>query len=113
MTRLPIPLEKRFTCGTKTPVKYGARHPDRCRVGGEDAGSFGMPLVRPDMSMRSQASTQQLEVFVAPHDAGENAMLTLTNTSTVPRRVSVFGYVEWCLGPPRSRRTALRRLRAG
>ena len=46
--------------------------------------------------------TQQLEVFVAPRDAVKVAMLTLTNTSATPRRVSVFGYVEWCLGPPRS-----------
>ena len=46
--------------------------------------------------------SQQLEVFVPPRDAVKVAMLTLTNTSTVPRRVSAFGYVEWCLGPPRS-----------
>jgi cyclic beta-1,2-glucan synthetase len=46
--------------------------------------------------------TQQLEVFVARRDAVKVAMLTLTNTSASPRRVSVFGYVEWCLGPPRS-----------
>jgi cyclic beta-1,2-glucan synthetase len=45
---------------------------------------------------------QQLEVFVAPRDAVKVAMLTLTNTSASPRRVSVFGYIEWCLGPPRS-----------
>jgi cyclic beta-1,2-glucan synthetase len=30
------------------------------------------------------------------------AVLTLTNTSEVGRRLSVFGYVEWCLGPPRA-----------
>ena len=29
-------------------------------------------------------------------------VLTLTNTSTAARRLSVFGYVEWCLGPPRA-----------
>jgi cyclic beta-1,2-glucan synthetase len=45
---------------------------------------------------------QQLDVFVAPRDAVKVAMLTLTNTSSSRRRVSVFGYVEWCLGPPRS-----------
>jgi cyclic beta-1,2-glucan synthetase len=28
--------------------------------------------------------------------------LTLTNTSASTRRLSVFGYVEWCLGPPRT-----------
>ncbi len=46
--------------------------------------------------------TQQLEVFVAPKDAVKVAMLTLTNTGESKRRVSVFGYVEWCLGPPRA-----------
>jgi cyclic beta-1,2-glucan glucanotransferase len=45
--------------------------------------------------------TQQLEVFVAAVDSIKVAMLTLTNTSTSTRRLSVFGYVEWCLGPPR------------
>jgi cyclic beta-1,2-glucan synthetase len=45
--------------------------------------------------------TQQLEVFVAPRDAVKVAILTLTNTSRAPRRLSLFGYVEWCLGPPR------------
>ncbi len=46
--------------------------------------------------------TQELEVFVAPRDSVKVAMLTLTNTSQSARRVSVFGYVEWCLGPPRA-----------
>ncbi len=46
--------------------------------------------------------TQQLEVFVAAVDSVKVAMLTLTNTSTSTRRLSVFGYVEWCLGPPRA-----------
>ncbi|HXT29317.1 MAG TPA: glucoamylase family protein, partial [Vicinamibacterales bacterium] len=45
--------------------------------------------------------TQQLEVFVSPRDPVKIAMLTLTNTSPAPRRLSAFGYVEWCLGPPR------------
>ena len=45
---------------------------------------------------------QELAVFVAPDDPVKLAVLTLTNTSTVPRRLSVFGYVEWCLGPPRT-----------
>jgi cyclic beta-1,2-glucan synthetase len=46
--------------------------------------------------------TQQLEVFVAPGDSVKLAMLTLTNTSAALRRLSVWGYVEWCLGPPRA-----------
>src|SRR5688572_5897322 len=44
---------------------------------------------------------QELTVFVAPDDPVKLALLTLTNTSRVPRRLSVFGYVEWVLGPPR------------
>jgi cyclic beta-1,2-glucan synthetase len=46
--------------------------------------------------------TQQLDVFVPPDDPVKVAMLTLTNASGAARRVSVFGYVEWCLGPPRA-----------
>jgi cyclic beta-1,2-glucan synthetase len=45
---------------------------------------------------------QELTVFVPPEDPVKVALLTLTNTSTTPRRLSVFGYVEWCLGPPRA-----------
>jgi cyclic beta-1,2-glucan synthetase len=46
--------------------------------------------------------TQQLEVFVAPRESVKLAMLTLTNTANVARQLSVWGYVEWCLGPPRA-----------
>ena len=45
--------------------------------------------------------TQELTVFVAPDDPVKLSVLTLTNTSGERRRLSVFGYVEWCLGPPR------------
>ncbi|HEY6360074.1 MAG TPA: glucoamylase family protein, partial [Vicinamibacterales bacterium] len=45
---------------------------------------------------------QELAVFVAPDDPVKLAVLTLTNTSSTARRLSVFGYVEWCLGPPRA-----------
>jgi cyclic beta-1,2-glucan glucanotransferase len=44
----------------------------------------------------------ELAVFVAPDDPVKLAVLTLTNTSPEPKRLSVFGYVEWCLGPPRA-----------
>ena len=30
------------------------------------------------------------------------SVLTLTNDTDDTRRLSVFGYVEWCMGPPRS-----------
>ncbi|HVZ20712.1 MAG TPA: glucoamylase family protein [Vicinamibacterales bacterium] len=45
---------------------------------------------------------QELAVCVSPEDPVKLAVLTLTNTSKRRRRLSVFGYVEWCLGPPRS-----------
>ena len=45
---------------------------------------------------------QELAVAVAPDDPVKVSVLTLTNTSTATRHLSVFGYVEWCLGPPRA-----------
>ncbi len=45
---------------------------------------------------------QDLAVCVAPDDPIKLSLLTLTNTSSETRRLSVFGYVEWVLGPPRS-----------
>ena len=44
---------------------------------------------------------QELDVFVAPDDPVKLSLLTLKNTSASTRRLSLFGYVEWCLGPPR------------
>ena len=45
---------------------------------------------------------QELAVFVAPNDPVKLTRLTLTNRSDRTRLISVFGYVEWCLGPPRA-----------
>jgi cyclic beta-1,2-glucan synthetase len=45
---------------------------------------------------------QELAVFVAPDDPVKLSLLTLTNDSDERRRLSVFGYVEWCMGPPKS-----------
>ena len=45
---------------------------------------------------------QELAVCVAPDDPVKLSVLTLTNDTDQRRRLSVFGYVEWCLGPPRS-----------
>ena len=45
---------------------------------------------------------QELTVSVDPTQPVKLSRLTLTNTSPRPRRLSVFGYVEWCLGPPRA-----------
>ena len=44
---------------------------------------------------------QELTVCVAPDDPVKLAVLTITNESTASKRLSVFGYVEWWLGPPR------------
>ncbi len=46
--------------------------------------------------------TQELTVFVAPDDPVKFASLTLTNTSATTRKLSLFGYTEWMLGPPRA-----------
>src|SRR6185436_9897025 len=44
---------------------------------------------------------QQLEVFVAAREPVKLSLLALTNESSRPRRLSVFSYCEWALGPPR------------
>jgi cyclic beta-1,2-glucan synthetase len=43
----------------------------------------------------------QLEVFVAPDDPVKLSILSLTNRSPSPRRIGVFAYNEWVLGPPK------------
>ena len=43
----------------------------------------------------------ELEVFVHDQDPVRIAMLTLRNTTSSPRRLSVFAYNDWVLGPPR------------
>jgi cyclic beta-1,2-glucan synthetase len=43
-----------------------------------------------------------LTIAVSPDDPVKVALLTLTNTSDQTRHLSVFGYVEWVLGPPRT-----------
>ncbi len=45
---------------------------------------------------------QELTIAVAADEPVKFAALTVTNTGTAARRLSVFGYVEWCLGPPRA-----------
>ncbi|MEO8358530.1 MAG: glucoamylase family protein [Vicinamibacteria bacterium] len=44
---------------------------------------------------------QELQVFVSPVDPVKLSVLTLTNRSSRPRRLSVFSYQEWVMGPPR------------
>ncbi|WP_242359884.1 GH36-type glycosyl hydrolase domain-containing protein [Anaeromyxobacter sp. SG17] len=43
-----------------------------------------------------------LDVFVDGADPVKLSLLTLTNESGAPRRLSVFGYSEWVLGPPQA-----------
>lgn len=42
-----------------------------------------------------------LDVFVDAHDPVKFSLLTLKNRTPRPRRLSVFAYNEWVLGPPR------------
>jgi cyclic beta-1,2-glucan synthetase len=52
---------------------------------------------------RAGASLRQtLEVYVSPSDPVKLSVLTLTNDSSSVRRISVFSYTEWLLGPPRT-----------
>ncbi|MGH9888296.1 MAG: GH36-type glycosyl hydrolase domain-containing protein, partial [bacterium] len=45
---------------------------------------------------------QDLEVFVDAHDPVKFSVLTLENPGPTERRLSVFAYHEWFLGPPRA-----------
>ena len=50
---------------------------------------------------RRDGIEQQLEVFVPGDASVKVSVLTLTNMGATPRRLSLFGYNEWVLGPPR------------
>ena len=43
----------------------------------------------------------ELDVFVHPDDPVKFSLLTLTNDGPTVRTLSIFGYNEWALGPPR------------
>jgi cyclic beta-1,2-glucan synthetase len=45
----------------------------------------------------------ELSVFVHPEDPVKFSRVTLENLSSVPRRLSLYFYNEWLLGPPRER----------
>jgi len=49
---------------------------------------------------------QQLEVFVARDAPVKLSLLSLTNRSRHPRRLALFSYAGWSLGPPRAGRPA-------
>ena len=55
---------------------------------------------------------QELAVFVARDEPVKLSLLTLTNRSDRPRRLTLFAYNEWLLGPPIAERPAVRRDRA-
>jgi cyclic beta-1,2-glucan synthetase len=44
----------------------------------------------------------ELEVFVSKNDPVKLSLLELTNLSEVSRRLSLFAYNQWILGPPRA-----------
>jgi cyclic beta-1,2-glucan synthetase len=52
-------------------------------------------------SRRAHGIRHELDVFVDASDPVKLSQLTLTNESGRPRRLSVFAYNEWILGPPR------------
>jgi cyclic beta-1,2-glucan synthetase len=49
----------------------------------------------------SEGLEHDLTVVVPPDDPVKLAILTIVNTSDTARRISLFGYVDWRLGPPR------------
>lgn len=59
-------------------------------------GAGGTRFERVERGVRNQ-----LEIVVDASDPVKLSLLTLTNESTGSRRLSVFGYCEWALGPPR------------
>ncbi len=50
----------------------------------------------------SRGLTQDLDVFVEAKDPVKFSLLALTNETGRERRLSVFAYTEWVLGPPRA-----------
>ena len=50
---------------------------------------------------RADGIAQELAVFVARAEPVKLSILTLTNASDRPRRLTVFAYNDWALGPPR------------
>jgi len=51
-------------------------------------------------SRAAHGIAQELAVFVAREDPVKLSLLTLTNRSDRPRRITLFSYNEWLLGPP-------------
>jgi cyclic beta-1,2-glucan synthetase len=53
-------------------------------------------------SRAAHGMSHELDVFVAAHDPVKLSVLELTNAGARPRRLAVFAYQEWWLGPPRA-----------
>ena len=88
---------------TRTPARSGAPPRGRCRAGQMlAAGWSAMPPASRAISMPSPTSSRSWRCSSRNEDPVKLAVLTLTNTSSAARLLSVFGYVEWCLGPPRA-----------
>ncbi len=51
-------------------------------------------------SRAAHGIAQELAVFVARDEPVKLSLLTLTNRSDRPRRLTLFSYSEWSLGPP-------------
>jgi cyclic beta-1,2-glucan synthetase len=52
-------------------------------------------------SRAEEGISHELDVFVHPNEPVKFSVLTLTNDGVTARTLSVFGYTEWILGPPR------------
>ena len=94
---------KRSSCATKTTAAVWGATPGRCPRTAES----GRWVIRHGAGVTHfqyaiEGLEQELAIAVAPDDPVKLSLLTLTNTSNQTRRLSVFGYVEWVLGPPRS-----------
>ncbi len=81
-------------CWGATPAPLPRRRGDAWRIShGAGVSTF---------ERTTQRLRQHLEVFVFPDAPVKASVLTLTNTSAKVRRLAVFGYTAWALGPPRA-----------
>ena len=81
----------KFWCPTALPVHSDAEYVTR--------HGFGYTV----FEHADQGIASELTTFVPLDAAIKYSVLTLRNDSTVPRRLSVTGYVEWVLGDLRSK----------
>ncbi|MGA7614633.1 MAG: glucoamylase family protein [Thermoanaerobaculia bacterium] len=77
--------------GTPAPIKRTRRSPRWVVRHGAGVTRF---------SRAAHGIAQELAIFVAQNESAKLSMLTLTNRSDRPRRLTLFAYNEWLLGPP-------------